>query len=208
VPGRVLVIAGPGGVGKGTLVQALAGRVPGLFVSVSVTTRAPRPGEVDGVAYHFLTPAQFDRLAAAGGLLEWARFAGACYGTPRQPVVDAVAVGRPVILEIDLQGARQVRATMPEAVQVFIAPPSWDVLRERLIGRGTDSPERIEARLAVARTELAARGEFDRVIVNDEVDRAVNDLVELINGRSADGARPGDPGTPGVDDSEEAKTPR
>ena len=185
----MFVIAGPGGVGKGTLVHALADRVPGLFVSVSVTTRAPRPGEVDGVDYHFLTPAQFDRLAVSGGLLEWARFAGACYGTPRQPVVDAVAAGRPVILEIDCQGARQVRATLPEAVQVFIAPPSWDALRARLIGRGTDSPKRIEARLALARTELATRDEFDHVIVNDQVERAVDDLVELIG--------PSQPVTPG-----------
>ena len=187
--GRVFVIAGPSGVGKGTLVRGVCSRLPGVFVSVSATTRAPRTGEIDGVDYHFVSDADFDALIATGGLVEWATYAGTRYGTPRAPVVEALAAGRTVILEIEVEGARQVRRALPEAVLVFISPPSFEELRARLVARGTESPERVDARLAVARKEMAARREFDHVVVNDQVDRAIADLVELIG--------PSQPVTPG-----------
>ena len=178
--GRLFVITGPSGVGKGTLIRRLRERIPGLELSVSATTRPPRPGEQDGVDYHFASNEEFDRMAREGRLLEHATYSGHKYGTPRSEVEPLLAEGRSVVLEIEVQGARQVRRSMPEAIQVFIAPPSPEALRERLQGRGTDRPEEIERRLAVAEEELAARREFGHVVVNDELDRATDELVELV----------------------------
>ena len=178
--GRLFVITGPSGVGKGTLIRRLRERMPGLELSVSATTRPPRPGEVNGVDYHFTSDEEFDRLAREGRLLEHATYSGHRYGTPRSEVEPRLTEGRSVVLEIEVQGARQVRQAMPEAIQVFIAPPSPEALRERLQGRGTDRPEEIERRLAVAEEELAARREFGHVVVNDELDRATDELVELV----------------------------
>lgn len=150
-----------------------------MWLSVSATTRFPRPGEVDGVHYHFVTRERFQELVEAGGLLEWAEFAGNLYGTPRQPVLERLEDGRPVVLEIDLQGARQVRAAMPEARLVFLAPPSWDELVRRLTGRGTEPPEVVERRLQVAKEELAAEPEFDVTLVNTSVRDVVDSLLAL-----------------------------
>ncbi|MVA75921.1 guanylate kinase [Auraticoccus sp. F435] len=176
------VVSGPTAVGKGTVVSRLRQEHPEVMVSVSATTRPPRPGEVDGVHYHFVSAEEFDELQAAGGLLEWAVVHGVHrYGTPRAPVEAAVAAGRRVVLEIDLQGARQVRASWPHAQFVFLAPPSWDELVRRLVGRGTEAPEERERRLATAREELASAAEFDAVVVNHEVDQAVRDLVALLS---------------------------
>jgi guanylate kinase len=177
--GRLVVLSGPSGVGKSTVVKALRAEHPEVWLSVSATTRFPRPGEVDGVHYRFVTRDQFAELVDGGGLLEWAEFAGNLYGTPRQPVLDHLAAGRPVILEIDLQGARQVRAAMPEAQLVFLAPPSWDELVRRLTRRGTERPDVVERRLAVAREELAAEPEFDVTMVNTSVPEVVSRLVAL-----------------------------
>lgn len=152
---------------------------PEIFVSVSVTTRFPRPGEVDGVHYTFATDAAFDRLIAEGGLLEWAEFAGHRYGTPRVPVEAKLAAGVPVLLEIELQGARQVRRAMPEALLVFLTPPTWDELVRRLTRRGTEAPAVIERRLATAREELAAEDEFDVTLVNTSVEDVVDRLLAL-----------------------------
>ena len=180
-PVHVAVISGPTAVGKGTVVAELLRRHPDLMVSRSTTTRPPRPHEVDGVQYDFVTDEQFDDLVSSDGLLEWATVHGVHrYGTPRKPVLDAVSAGRVVILEIDLQGARQVRESLPSATRVFLAPPSWDELVHRLVGRGTESPEQQQRRLATARTELASADEFDAVVVNDEVDLAVERLVDLL----------------------------
>jgi guanylate kinase len=170
----VLVITGPSGVGKGTLIRELCRHFPDARLSVSATTRAPREGEVNGRDYHFLSAEDFDRRLAAGEFLEHAEYAGNRYGTLRAEVEHG-----PVLLEIEVQGARQVRAALPEAVQVFIAPPSPEVLRERLTGRGADTDAAIQARLAQADEELAAQGEFDHVIVNDDLGQAVRELVEL-----------------------------
>jgi guanylate kinase len=178
--GRLFVITGPSGVGKGTLIRQLLDRVPDLELSVSATTRAPRPGERDGVDYHFLSEDEFDRLAAAGELLEHATYSGRRYGTPRAEVEPRLRDGRSVVLEIEVQGARQVRESMSAAVQVFIAPPSPDALRERLEGRATDDPEEIDRRLKVAEEELRARGEFGHVVVNDNLERATDELVGLV----------------------------
>jgi guanylate kinase len=178
--GRLFVITGPSGVGKGTLIRKLLERVPALELSVSATTRPPRPGEQDGVDYHFLSEEEFDRLADAGDLLEHATYSGRRYGTPRAEVEPRLRDGRSVVLEIEVQGARQVREAMPEAVQVFIAPPSAGALRERLEGRATDRPEEIERRLGVAEEELEARGEFGHVVVNDDLERATDELVSLV----------------------------
>nr|WP_245725672.1 guanylate kinase [Propionibacterium cyclohexanicum] len=179
--GRVYVISGPTAVGKGTVVSRLQKLYPQIFVSVSATTRPPRPGEVDGVSYHFLDDRSFDQLLASGGLLEWATVHGAArYGTPREPVERAVAQGRRVVLEIDLQGARQVRESYPKAVQIFLAPPSWDELIRRLRGRGTETPAQQARRLRTAREELAAESEFDHVVVNDEVQKTIDELVGLM----------------------------
>ncbi len=177
---KVFVITGPSGVGKGTLIERLLERVPGIELSVSATTRRPRPGEVDGRDYHFLDPEEFERGAAAGEFLEHAIYSGNRYGTLRSEVERRLAGGTSVVLEIELQGARQVRAAMPESVQVFIAPPSPEALRERLERRGTDSPEAITERLRVAAEELAAQREFAHVIINDDVDRAAAELERTV----------------------------
>lgn len=178
---RLVVLAGPTAVGKGTVAAHVRANFPDVWLSVSMTTRRPRPGEIDGRHYHFVDDAQFERMREAGEFLEWAVVHGrAKYGTPRAPVDEALAAGRPALLEIDLQGARQVREQMPESLFVFLAPPSWDELVRRLVGRGTESEEEREARLVTARHELAARKEFDVTIVNDNVQRAGEELVSLI----------------------------
>ncbi len=177
--GRLVVVSGPGGAGKGTVVRALTSRYPEVSLSVSATTRPPRPGERDGVDYHFLDDAAFDDLVGRDGFLEWATFAGHRYGTPWTSVREALERARYAVLEIDVQGARQVRETLPEATQVFIAPPSVDELRERLEQRGSDSPEQIQRRLGEAPGELAAQEEFPCVVVNDDLARAQQELVDL-----------------------------
>ncbi|MCT2025959.1 guanylate kinase [Dermabacter hominis] len=176
--GRVVVVAGPTAVGKGTVTRRLLEKYPEVYLSVSATTRDPRPGEVDGIHYFFWSPEQFDDAVKNGDMLEWALVHGRNrYGTPRSAVEAARAEGRAVILEIDLEGARQVRSSMPDARFVFLAPPSWDVLVERLVGRGTESPEEQERRLETARVEMAAEEEFDVTIVNDDLDEAVDALA-------------------------------
>ena len=188
-PRRLVVLAGPTAVGKGTVAAAVREQHPEVWLSVSATTRAARPGEVDGVHYHFVDDATFDAMVAEGRLLEWAVVHGAArYGTPRGPVVDSLALGRPSLLEIDLQGARQVRETMPEAVFVFLKPPSWEELVRRLVGRGTETAEERDRRLATAREELAAESEFDLTIVNHEVHDAADELVALMTGSGHPGA--------------------
>ncbi|MDO5492175.1 MAG: guanylate kinase [Nesterenkonia sp.] len=178
---RVTVLAGPTSVGKSTLSRHIREHHPEVFFSVSATTRDPRPGEVDGEDYHFIDPARFDQLVEDGAFLEWATVHGRHrYGTLRSTVERAVDAGRAVLLEIDLQGARQVRSTMPQARFVFLAPPSWDELVERLIGRGTESEEEQHRRLETARMELAAESEFDVTVVNDELERAAAELVTLV----------------------------
>jgi guanylate kinase len=174
-------MAGPTAVGKGTVAAYVREHHPEIRLSVSATTRAPRPGEIDGVSYHFLDDAAFDRLIAEDAFLEWATVHQAArYGTLRQPVLDALAAGTSVILEIDLQGARQVRERMPDALFVFLAPPSWDEMVRRLVGRGTEDADERERRLASARVELAAQPEFDVTVVNDDVGRAAEQLVALL----------------------------
>ena len=179
---RMLVLSGPSGVGKSSVVSYLREHHPEIAFSVSVTTRSPRPGEVDGVHYHFIDRPEFERMVEAGELLEWAEFSGNLYGTPAEPVRHCLDDGRHVILEIELQGARQVRRTAPDALQVFLAPPSWEVLVERLQGRGTEDPAVIAERLRTARTELAAEGEFDRSVVNEAVPVAAEEIVALLTG--------------------------
>lgn len=177
---RLTVLTGPSGVGKGTVVQKVRQLHPHVWVSVSCTTRVPRPGERNGVEYRFVTRERFAEMVAAGEMLEHAEFAGNLYGTPRAPVLERLAAGVPTLLEIDLQGARQVRAAMPDAQLVFLAPPSWAELERRLTGRGTEPEAVIAARLEQARIELAAAEEFDAVVVNDDVTRAAAELVGLI----------------------------
>ncbi len=177
---RVFVITGPSGVGKGTLIRSLRDRHPRLELSVSATTRTPRAGEKDGVDYHFLTPVEFQRRVAAGEFVEHAQYAGHHYGTLRAELESRATAGAPVVLEIDLQGARQVRLAMPEAVQVFVAPPSFAELRARLVGRGTDDPEKVAERLELAEAELAAESEFHHVIVNDRLEAAVAELLDVL----------------------------
>jgi guanylate kinase len=177
---KVFVITGPSGVGKGTLIRGLLERVPELELSVSATTRAPRPGEEDGVDYHFLTSERFESRVNAGDFVEHANYSGNRYGTLRSELERRLAAGAGVVLEIEVQGARQVRASMPDAVAVFIAPPSLDALRARLVGRGTDSPEQVDERLRTAERELEAQPEFGHVIVNDRLEQATDELVEIV----------------------------
>ncbi|WP_405138503.1 guanylate kinase [Nocardia sp. NBC_01388] len=179
--GRLVVLVGPSAVGKSTVVRCVRERLPELVFSVSATTRAPRPGEVDGRDYRFVSREDFDVMIATDELLEWADIHGGLQrsGTPAAPVREALATGHSVLIEVDLEGARSIRKTMPEATLVFLAPPSWDELVSRLTTRGTESPEVIERRLQTARTELAACDEFDTVIVNDEVTSACEQLVSL-----------------------------
>jgi guanylate kinase len=186
---RVLVITGPSGVGKGTLIRGLMERLPQLELSVSATTRPARPGEREGVEYHFLAPEEFERRVRAGDFVEHADYAGRRYGTLRSELEGRLRAGVPVVLEIEVQGARQVRATMPDALQVFIAPPSLDALRTRLVGRGADGSEEVERRLRVAERELAAQSEFAHVVVNDRLDDALDELTEVVAGALED--RPG-----------------
>lgn len=177
---KVFVITGPSGVGKGTLISTLLERVSGLELSISATTREPREGEADGRDYHFLTPEEFDQRIAAEDFLEFATYSGNRYGTLRSEVSQRLAEGQSVVLEIEVQGARQVRAAMRESVQVFIAPPDPASLRRRLESRGTDSLEAIDARLEVAEQELAAQGEFAHTVVNDDLGRAASDLEGIV----------------------------
>lgn len=181
MPARLTVLAGPTAVGKGTVSADLRQRYPEVWLSVSATTRSPRPGEVDGVHYHFLSGDELDRMEANGQLLESAYVHGKNrYGTLRAPVEKRLAKGLPAILEIDLQGARQIRETMPTARFVFLAPPSWEELERRLVGRGTENEAERTRRLETARVELAAAPEFDHVIVNDDVRRATDELVQVM----------------------------
>ncbi|MEV0246503.1 guanylate kinase [Nocardia sp. NPDC050712] len=179
--GRLVVLVGPSAVGKSTVVRCVRERLPQLVFSVSATTRAPRPGEVDGRDYRFVSRDEFDAMIEAGELLEWADIHGGLQrsGTPAAPVREAMTAGLPVLVEVDLEGARSVRTAIPEATLVFLAPPSWDELVSRLVSRGTETPEVIERRLTTARTEMAACDEFDIVIVNDEVTSACEQLVSL-----------------------------
>lgn len=179
-PARLTVLSGPSGVGKGSVIAEVRRRHPEVWLSVSVTTRAPRPGETEGVQYHFVDQAGFAAMVAAGELLEHASYAGHSYGTPRGPVQARLAAGTPALLEIELQGARQVRAAMAEAQLVFLAPPSFSELARRLTGRGTEDPQVVARRLELARVELAAEGEFDRVVVNDDLAEAADALVMLM----------------------------
>jgi guanylate kinase len=177
---RLSVITGPSGVGKGTLVSQLLARHPRIWLSVSATTRAPRPGEVEGESYFFLSRERFERQVASDGFLEWAEFAGNLYGTPREPVERQLAAGRPVLLEIELEGARQVRRSFPAGFQVMIKPPSLEELERRIRGRGTDAEAAIQRRLERARVELAAEAEFDAALVNGELEQALAELEQLL----------------------------
>jgi guanylate kinase len=176
----VFVITGPSGVGKGTLIRGLLERIPELELSTSATTRKPRPGEQDGVEYHFLTPEQFDQHVEAGDFVEHAMYSGNRYGTLRSELERRVRAGAPVVLEIEVQGARQVRESIPGAVAVFIAPPSLDALRARLVGRGTDSREDVDQRLRTAERELEAQPEFAHVVVNDRLEQATEELEGIV----------------------------
>jgi guanylate kinase len=184
----VVVLSGPSAVGKSTVVRCLRERLPELHFSVSAPTWAPRPGEVDGVDYHFVSPEAFQQLIDRGALLEWAEIHRGLHrsGTPAQPVLDAVAAGRPVLIEVDLAGARSVKEAMPEAVSVFLAPPSWEDLERRLVGRGTESPEVMRRRLDTARAEIAAQNDFDVIVVNRQLEAACAELVSLLAGNAPD----------------------
>jgi len=181
--GRLIVLAGPSGVGKSSVVHELRALHPELWFSVSATTREQRPGEVDGRDYYFVTPGEFDRMIADGELLEWANIHGGIHrsGTPRAPVEQRIAAGLPALVEVDLQGARALRATVPEAFLVFLAPPSWDDLVERLTGRGTEPPDVVDRRLRTAKEEIAAQEEFDAVVVNTDVRDAARELLTLMS---------------------------
>ncbi|MEK8071689.1 guanylate kinase [Rhodococcoides navarretei] len=187
--GRLVVLSGPSGVGKSSVVRLVRSALPELVFSVSVTTRSPRPGEVDGQDYHFVSADEFDRMIADGELLEWASIHGGLQrsGTPAAPVEAALEAGSPVLLELDLAGARAVRVSKPEALLVFMAPPTWDDLVSRLVGRATEESAATERRLETARVELAAQNEFDTVVVNTDVDHSCEQLVSLLVGRSSVG---------------------
>jgi guanylate kinase len=188
--GRVVVLSGPSAVGKSSVVRCLRERIPNLHFSVSVTTRAPRPGEVDGVDYQFVSPDRFQELIDQGALLEWAEIHGGLHrsGTLAEPVRAATAAGLPVLIEVDLAGARAVKKAMPEVITVFLAPPSWEDLKARLIGRGTETPEAMQRRLDTARTELAAQDDFDEVVVNRRLESACAELVSLLVKTAPDSA--------------------
>jgi guanylate kinase len=185
VPAGLTVLSGPSGVGKSTVVQAIRRNCPYVWLSVSVTTRQPRPGEVQGREYFFVGEREFEEMAASGRLLEWARFAGNCYGTPREPVAKRLEAGSPGLLEVDVVGARQVRLAVPDALLVFLAPPSWDELVRRLTGRETEPPDVIERRLEAARAELRAESEFDVTLVNTSVKDVCAQLVALMTAQPA-----------------------
>ncbi|MET0756576.1 MAG: guanylate kinase [Mycobacterium sp.] len=187
---RVVVLSGPSAVGKSTVVRCLRERVPDLHFSVSVTTRAARPGEVDGVDYAFITSERFQQLIDAGALLEWAEIHGGLHrsGTPAQPIRDATNAGHPVLIEVDLAGAQAVKKAMPEAITVFLAPPSWEALESRLLQRGTETAEVMARRLETARAELAAQDEFDEVVVNSQLESACAELISLLVGTAPDTA--------------------
>lgn len=177
---KVFVVTGPSGVGKGTLIRGVRERIPELELSISATTRSPRPGERDGVDYYFLSEAEFDRLLDQGAFVEHATYSGNRYGTLRSELERRLERGAPVVLEIEVQGARQVREAMPDAQTVFIAPPSEQALRARLIGRGTDADTQVQERLRTAARELEARNEFEHVVVNDRLEEATEQLVEIV----------------------------
>ena len=184
--GRVVVLSGPSAVGKSTVVRCLREQIPDLHFSVSATTRAPRPGEVDGVDYHFVSPARFQQLIDEGALLEWAEIHGGLQrsGTLAPPVRAATGSGFPVLIEVDLAGARSIKKAMPEAMTVFLAPPSWADLQARLVGRGTETPEAMARRLETARVELEAQSDFDQVVVNSQLESACAELVSLLVGNA------------------------
>ncbi|RFD24762.1 guanylate kinase [Mycobacterium uberis] len=188
--GRVVVLSGPSAVGKSTVVKCLRERIPNLYFSVSATTREPRPGEVDGVDYYFVSPVRFQQLIDQDALLEWTEVHGGlhCSGTLAEPVRAAAAAGLPVLIEVDLAGARAVKKAMPEAIAVFLAPPSWEALEARLVGRGTETPEDIRRRLKTARIELAAQDDFDEVVVNRRLESACAELVSFLVGTASDSA--------------------
>lgn len=185
--GRVVVLSGPSAVGKSSVVRRLRDEMPELHFSVSATTRLPRPGEVDGVDYHFVSGERFQELIDNGDLLEWAEIHGGLQrsGTPARPVAEASAAGHPVLIEVDLAGARAVKKAMPESITVFLAPPSWEALENRLTGRGTETAEAIDRRLTTARAELAAQSEFDVVVVNSQLESACSELLSLLVGNAS-----------------------
>ena len=178
MPAHLVVLAGPSGVGKSSVIKEALRQAPNTWLSVSATTRAPRPGEVDGVNYFYVSDEKFDQMIEDNQLLEWANYAGNRYGTPRTAVQEKLAAGTPVLLEIEVQGAKQIREAMPEALLVFLEPPTWADLEARLAGRGTESQTQVQARLDAALKELESKGFFDEVIVNDEVNRAASELVQ------------------------------
>ncbi len=182
--GKLVVLVGPSAVGKSTVVHRLRQEIPDLYFSVSMTTRAPRPGEVDGEDYHFVSPEEFQRRIDAGDMMEWAEIHGGLQrsGTPAEPIDAALSLGRPVLVEVDIVGARSIVSVRPDAETVFLAPPSWEELVTRLTGRGTESPEVIERRLQTARTELDAASEFQHIVVNDDIDEAVAELRAILQG--------------------------
>jgi len=178
--GKLIVLTGPSGVGKGTLMNAILQRYPELHYSVSATTRSPRPGEVNGKNYHFITRSEFEKLVTQGEFLEWAEFAGNCYGTPREAVLNHIQSGKLVVLEIELEGARQIRHTFPSALSIFILPPSFAELEKRIRGRGQDTQEAISRRLNRAEEEIAAADEFDLQIINDDFEQALQEIETAI----------------------------
>lgn len=182
--GTLVVLVGPSAVGKSTVVHRLRQEIPHLYFSVSMTTRAPRPGEVDGEDYYFVSPEEFQRRIDAGDMMEWAEIHGGLQrsGTPAEPIDAALRAGRPVLVEVDIVGARSIVAARPDAKTVFLAPPSWEELVARLTGRGTESPEVIERRLKTARTELDAANEFQHIVVNDDIDKAVSEISAILQG--------------------------